>query len=102
MPPTDEAAKSHRPAAADPQPVEAPLTIKDLTAVLVRHYGLNRGRFDILIEFQIGVGSVGPSPDARVPTAMVGVSKVGLTEAKGADSPTTVDAAVVNPAPKRR
>ena len=85
-----------------PKAVAPPLTVKELAALLVKHYGLTEGRFDILIEFQIGVGSIGPSPEARLPGVMVGLSKVGLTRAKDTDSPTTVDAASINTAPEPR
>ena len=79
-------------------PVESPLSMRDLTAVLIKHYGIHGGRYDLLIEFQIGMGAVGPDPASLIPGAMIGVSKVGLMLAKG-DGPTSVDAVIVNPAP---
>jgi hypothetical protein len=72
--------------------------MRDLTAVLVKHYGIHEGRYDLLIEFQIGMGAVGPDPASLTPGAMIGVSRVGLMPAKG-NGPTSVDAALVNPAP---
>ena len=36
-----------------PTPVEAPLSMRDLAGVLVRHYDLHQGHFDLLVEFQI-------------------------------------------------
>jgi len=72
------------------------LTLRELAAVLVRHYDLHEGEFDLLVEFQIGVGAVGPDPAAPSPGAMIGVSKVGLMPAN-AKGPTTVDAAQINP-----
>jgi len=77
-----------------------PLSMRELAAVLVKHYGIHEGRFDLAIEFQIGVGGVGPDPENRLPGAMIGVHKVGLMPSK-ADGPTTVDAAEVNPAKKK-
>jgi hypothetical protein len=72
-----------------------PLSIKDLATLLVHHYGLTEGRFDILVEFQIGVGAVGPS-NARLPGAIVGVQRVGLTPvAPTVESDSIVDAAAV-------
>ena len=79
----------------------SPLTLKELAAVLVRHYDLHEGEFDLLVEFQIGVGAVGPDPAAPSPGAMIGVSKVGLMPAH-AKGPSTVDAAQINPKPRRR
>lgn len=82
------------------QPVltEPLLSMRDLTAILIMHYGIHEGRFDLLIEFQIGMGAVGPDPASLNPGAMIGVSKVGLMPAKG-NGPTSVDAALVNPTP---
>lgn len=79
-----------------PEPVEQPLSMRELATLLVKHYGLHDGFFDLMIEFHIGVGTVGPRPDALAPGAMVGISRVGLTKTEKL-GPTTVDAAVVNP-----
>ena len=73
-----------------------PLTLRELAAVLVRHYDLHEGEFELVVEFQIGVGAVGPDPAAPAPGAMIGVSKVGLIQARE-KGPTTVDAAQINP-----
>lgn len=82
-------------------PVETPLSMRDLAAVLVRHYGIHEGFYDLLIEFQIGTGAVGPDPAALTPGVMIGASRVGLIPSK-TTGPTTVDASVVNPAKKSR
>jgi hypothetical protein len=84
-----------------PIPVEVPLSMRDLAGVLVKHYGIHEGLFDLLVEFQIGAGAVGPDPTALTPGAMIGVSRVGLMPSK-VEGPTTVDAAIVNPAKKPR
>lgn len=84
-----------------PTPVEAPLSMRDLAGVLVKHYDLHEGHFDLLVEFQIGMGAVGPDPTALTPGAMIGVSRIGLMPSR-VDGPTTVDAAIVNPAKKSR
>jgi len=84
-----------------PTPVEAPLSMRDLAGVLVRHYDLHQGHFDLLVEFQIGTGAVGPDATALTPGAMIGVSRIGLMPSK-TDGPTTVDAAIINPAKKPR
>lgn len=75
--------------------------MRDLAGVLVKHYDLHEGHFDLLVEFQIGMGAVGPDPSALTPGAMIGVSRIGLMPSR-ADGPTTVDAAIVNPAKKSR
>jgi hypothetical protein len=68
--------------------------MKELTTLLVKHYGLTEGRYDILIEFQIGVGAVGPSKESKVPGAIVGVSRIGISAATE-DGAGVVDAADV-------
>lgn len=82
------------------EPVEAPLSMRELAAVLVKHYGLHEGYYNLLVEFQIGTGPVGP-PSSVTPGAIIGVSKVGLMPASEC-GPMTVDAAEVNPLKKAR
>ena len=81
-----------------PGPVEPPLSMRDLTSVLINHYGLHEGCYDLLVEFQVGVGPVGPNPASLTPGAMIGVSKIGLVLAKE-NGQSSVDAGLVNPAP---
>lgn len=97
MSPTEEKEES----AQKQVPVRPPLTIKELTDVLIKHYGLHEGLYDLTVEFQIGVGSVGPNKEQLLPGAMVGVSRVGLVAVKGA-APSVVDAAQVNPLKRTR
>lgn len=77
-------------------PVESPLSVTELSTLLVKHYGLHSGLYDLLIEYQIGMGAVGPEPSKASPGVMIGISKVGLvlTQKLG---PNTVDAGIVNP-----
>ena len=79
-------------------PVESPLSMRDLTILLIKHYAIHEGCYDLLVEFQIGMGAVGPDPASLTPGAMIGVSKVGLMLAKE-NGPSSVDAGLVNPAP---
>lgn len=81
-------------------PVDSPLSMRDLTGMLIKHYGLHEGKFDLMVEFQIGMGAVGPDPESVTPGAMIGLSRVGLMPTD-TPTPTTLDAAVVNPKPKR-
>lgn len=83
-----------------PVPVQAPLSPRELAVALVKHYGLHEGTYDLLLEFQIGVGPVGPSKDMLTPGAMIGVTRFGLMPAS-APGLQTVDAAEVNPDPKK-
>jgi len=73
---------------------------RELATILVKHHGIHAGLFDLAIEFQIGVGSVGPEPSLTVPGVAVGVRRVGLAPAAQISS-TTVDAAEVNPSVKK-
>lgn len=76
-----------------------PLSMRELATVLVKHYGLKQGDYDLLVEYQIGTGAVGPDKDNMMPGAMIGVARIGLIPATTI-GPTTVNAALVNPAKK--
>lgn len=89
------------PVVAGPTPVADPLSLKDLTTLLIKHYGVHEGHFDLLIEFQIGMGSFGPTPEMLAPGAAVSISKIGLAKSVQIGDK-SVDAAVVNPKPARR
>lgn len=86
---------------AAPVPVATPVSTSELTSILIKHYGLHEGRYDLLIEYQIGVGPVGPDPTKLVPGVMFGIGRIGLLAANG-EGPTSVDASVVNPAPVKQ
>jgi len=79
-----------------PTPVESPLTIKELASLLVRHYGIRAGTFDLMVEYQLGTGAVGPDREHLLPGLMIGIAKVGLVPSPE-PGPTTVDAAEENP-----
>ncbi len=84
-----------------PAPVGAPLSLSDLAVLLVKHYGLNEGTFDLMLQYQIGAGPVGPDKDHLVPGVMMGVSQIGLVPSTNL-GPSTVDASLVNPVKKPR
>jgi hypothetical protein len=84
-----------------PAPVEPLLTIKDLAALLVKHYGLHEGIFDLMIEYQFGAGAVGPDKEHILPGVMIGIARIGLARATQLN-PLTIDASAVNPSPKVR
>lgn len=88
--------------AGSPVPVGTPLGIKELTAALVRHYKLHEGLYDLFLEYQFALGNFGPNPDQVVPSAVIGLSKLGITRVSQS-GPLTVDASVVNrPQPTMR
>ncbi len=75
--------------------------LREIAELLVKQRGLHEGIYDLAIEFNIGVGSVGGDPSAPLPGVVLGVKRIGLvkTSVHGA---TTVDAAKVNPPPKTK
>ncbi len=88
-------------------PTESTLNvdIHDLTKILIRHFDLHEGRYQLTLGFRIGIGAVGgePGTNAPVPGAMIGVEGIGLGKViDDAVGPNIVDAAVVNPAKKKR
>lgn len=81
--------------------INSPLSMHDLTTVLINYYGLHEGVYDLMLEFQIGTGPVGPDSTSLSPGVMIGFSKIGLIPSTN-PGPTTVDAAIVNPKKKSR
>ena len=81
----------------------ADFSLIEMTEILIKHKGLHEGLYNLSLEFQIAVGAVGPAPESICPGAMIGVSRIGLskTEQEKANIH-TVNAAEVNPAPKKR
>lgn len=79
--------------------VEPVLSMRDLTEILLRHYGIHEGRYDLLVEFQIGTGPIGSDPANKIPGAVIGISKVGLRVSSESNL-NSVDAAMVNPQSK--
>lgn len=75
---------------------ESPLSLREMTEVLIKHYGLREGLYELLVEFQVGMGVVGPTPQTALPGATVGLSKLGLIQVLVAGD-NTLDAAIVNP-----
>jgi len=61
-----------------PSIVETALDLRQPTELLVEHYGLQEGLYDLLIEFQIGTGVVNSGEGSTYPGASIGLSKLGL------------------------
>lgn len=87
--------------ASQPEPAGEPLSIRELTTVLIKHYELHEGCFDLSIEFNIGAGAVGPDPNALAPGAIICVSRIGLIHSTN-NGPMSIDASSVNPKKKSR
>ncbi|OFC40218.1 hypothetical protein BAE30_16630 [Acidithiobacillus caldus] len=73
------------------KPISEPLTIRELTGILIKHYKKKTGHYEIGPEFAFTVGQGGPGPDKILPTAMVGLSRVTLLEVSE-PTPMSVDA----------
>jgi hypothetical protein len=83
------------PANTDALPV--PISLKEVGALLVKHYDLHEGLWDVAVEIQVAVGQLGMPPDpSPLPGAMFRISKIGLTQAPQF-SLLTVNAAEINP-----
>jgi hypothetical protein len=82
----------------DPIAPPTPVSLKEIGALLVKHYGFHDGLWDVAIEIQVGVGQFGAAPAdaAPLPGAMFRVSRIGLTKALQV-GPLTINAAEINP-----
>ena len=70
--------------------------MKELASLLVRHYGIRTGSFDLMVEYQLGTGAVGPDKDHLLPGLMIGIARIGLVPSPK-PGPNTVDASEANP-----
>ena len=71
----------------------------DIVTLLIQKANFHKGLYQLSLELQIGVGAFGTQPENALPGAMMGVSKIGITEVLQR-GPNTVDAALVNPVKK--
>lgn len=79
---------------ADEQQLEQ-LSLRELTEVLIRHFGYRDGLYALSVEFKIATGQVGPSAADLLPGTIVGVSRVGLLKIEKPGH-NTVDASEVS------
>ncbi|MCX5870538.1 MAG: hypothetical protein NTY00_07870 [Deltaproteobacteria bacterium] len=81
----------------------ADFSLIELTEILIKNQNLHDGLYNLAVQFQLAVGAVGPSPDSICPGAMIGLSRIGLSQIEeGKENIHTVNAAIVNPEPKKR
>jgi len=81
----------------------ADFSLIELTEILVKNQDLHEGLYNLTVQFQIAVGAVGPSPELIGPGAVVGISRIGLSKTEESKrNIQTVNAAEVNPAPKKK
>ncbi len=94
------ATTEHREPPKQVEPIRPPLSPRELAIALVKYYDLHEGHFDLMLEFQIGIGPVGPNRESLSPGASIGVTRFGLTPSVNPGEQ-TVNAAEINPAPKK-
>jgi hypothetical protein len=73
-----------------------PIPLKELATILIKHYGYHEGTYEIGIQFNVAVGSVGPDPEHVAPGAVFTVAGIGLSRCADGNL-LGVDAATVNP-----
>ena len=73
------------------------ISLKELATILIKHYGFHEGFYEVGIQFNIAVGSVGPDAAQIAPGAVLTVGAIGLSRC-AESSPLGVNAADVNPA----
>ena len=75
--------------------------LKEVATALIKHRDIREGTWTVGVEFGLGAGNFGPSPEEIKPTAFVQVSKLLLIRhpEDGPASAIKVDAAEVNPRP---
>ena len=71
------------------------ISLKALGEILVRHFDLHEGRWEVSASFQVGFGGVGP-PEKLSPGVMLGLQGIGLARVTH-ETPNAVDAAEINP-----
>jgi hypothetical protein len=73
-----------------------PLNLSEVIKILIKHFDLHEGLFDLSFEMQIGVGNFGPTKESTFPSAVVGIGGLKLIKSDKM-GPHTVDASMVNP-----
>lgn len=78
------------------------LDLRDLTEVLIKHYGHREGQFEALVSFDIGVGPMAkPGATHPAPTVFMSIAGIQLKavlDGQPVSNPACiVDAALVNP-----
>jgi hypothetical protein len=64
--------------------------LPEICELIAKHFGLTEGKYELMVEFKIGMGAFGPTPEDRVPGAMIGVNKIGLAQIE-ANGPLTIN-----------
>ncbi len=86
-----------------PQVNQYVLNNKELLELIIKQTNVHEGRWMLMATFGIAPGNYGPTLEQMTPGVAVGISNVGIQRADSNTSKKmTLDAAVVNPAPKAK
>jgi len=77
------------------------LNHKELTEALIKHQNLHDGIWQLYVEFGLSAVNVTTGENQASPAAIVSINKVGLTKVDK-ETPLSLDASRVNPAPKSK
>jgi hypothetical protein len=84
-----------------PESRQITFAYRELAEILVRQQGIHDGLWGVFVELGIGGMNLSPTPDAdAIPAAIVPLQRIGIQRFDEEVKGLTVDAAVVNPAPK--
>jgi hypothetical protein len=72
------------------EPVAYSLSLHEICELIAKHFSLTEGKYELTVEFKIGMGAVGSTPEDRVPGAMIGVNKIGLLQIES-EGPLTIN-----------
>lgn len=75
-------------------------TLQEICEMLIKHAGITEGYWSTIVEFQMGATFAAADGGLPLPTAMVGVSRIGL-QSVAADHPQAVNAGTAASAAKR-
>ena len=81
------------------EPLRHLLEHRELTKLLINHFGLHEGYWVIALELGFGATMAAPVGEEPMPTGMTSIRKIGIQESQK-ESPLSVNAAEVNPLPK--
>jgi hypothetical protein len=83
-----------------PETRQVTFTYQELAEILVKQQDIHEGLWGVYFELGIGGGNVSTPDGNFVPAAVVPMQRVGIQKVDEEIQGLTVDAAVVNPAPK--
>lgn len=78
-------------------------TNRELLTLLIQKAGVREGRWMLMANFGITPGNIGPTPEQAAPGVAIFIGHIGITKAqKDVPEAVSLDAAEVNPLPKKK